>query len=333
MNRHAPHGIRRRSIVGLFLGLTVVAACGIAAQQAVAYRTYVHGGIDSCAVCHLDGHTRWTPVNEVCNTCHPGFAVPSASTMCWTCHAPGQDMSGARTDASCTAACHLVDGTTVAHVAHADRPSTCTACHPLTASLTDPAGSPHHARPLPPAPTVAEFLPVSAAIGDVVTVTGTGFSGARAVAFDHTSATVFTVISDTRITALVPAGATSGPITVTTLGGTGTSASSLGVITFVRAKVSLRVVDTSVALGKTVRLSGALTPASLAVSSVDITVKTRTNGSWKTTRTTSVSTGPTGAFAWACRNLRRGSYRAHAAVAETAAHSAAHSQAVAFRVR
>ena len=333
MNRHAPHGIRRRSIVGLVLGLTVVAMLGIAAQQAMAYRTYVHGGIDSCAVCHLDGHTRWKPVNEVCNTCHPTYAVPSASTTCWTCHAPGQDMSGARTDASCTSACHLVDGTIITHVAHADRPATCTTCHPLTASLTDPAGSPHHTRPLPPAPAIAEFLPTSAAVGDRVTVTGASFAGARAVAFNGASATEFTVISDTRITALVPAGATSGPITVTTLGGSGTSATSLSVIVFVKAQLTLRAADTSVALGKTVRLTGKLMPASLAGSSVDITVKIESNGSWTTARTTSVSTGPTGAYAWVFRNLRRGSYRVRATVAETAAHSAAHSQTVAFRVR
>ena len=80
----------RRSLVGLCVVLAVAAVFGVVAQQAAAYRTYVHGGIDSCAVCHLDGHTRWTPVNEVCNTCHPGYAVPSASTMCWTCHAPGR---------------------------------------------------------------------------------------------------------------------------------------------------------------------------------------------------------------------------------------------------
>lgn len=333
MNRHAPHGIRRRSIVGLVLGLTVVAMLGIAAQQAMAYRTYVHGGIDSCAVCHLDGHTRWKPVNEVCNTCHPTYAVPSASTTCWTCHAPGQDMSGARTDASCTSACHLEDGTTITHVGHADRPATCSTCHPLTASLTDPAGSPHHTRPLPPAPTVAGFLPAAAAVGDAVTVTGTGFTGASAVAFNGASAIVFKVISGTRITAIVPAGASSGPITVATLGGTGTSATSLSVITFVKARVTLRVADTSVALGKIVRLSGALSPVSLAGSSVDIAVKLKSNGSWTTTRTTSASTGPTGAYAWVYRNLRKGSYRVRTTMAETAAHSAAHSQTVAFRVR
>lgn len=151
VNSQTARGIRRRrSLVGLVLALAVIAVIGIAAQQALAYTTHVHGGIDTCEACHLNGHTLDTPVNEVCNTCHPGYALPSASTMCWTCHTPGQHMSGARNDASCTSACHLADGTTSTHVAHADRPTTCSTCHPLTASVTDAAGSPHHTLPPPP---------------------------------------------------------------------------------------------------------------------------------------------------------------------------------------
>ena len=60
MNSQTARGIRlRRSLVGLFLALAVVAVTGIAAQQALAYNTYVHGTIDppDCGVCHLNGHT------------------------------------------------------------------------------------------------------------------------------------------------------------------------------------------------------------------------------------------------------------------------------------
>lgn len=272
-------------------------------------------------------------MNEVCNTCHPGYAVPSASTMCWTCHTPGQDMSGARSDAACTSACHLANGTTSTHVAHADRPATCSTCHPLTASVTDAAGSPHHTRPLPPAPVIASFLPASAAVGDLVTLTGTGFTGASAVGFYGTSATVFHVISGTRITAIVPARAASGPISVTTLGGTGTSATNLTVTAAVTTRVTLRVVTMSVALGKTVRSSGTLRPASLAGSRVALTVKVRANGEWKTARTALRITTSTGAYAWAYRPSRRGRYRLQATIAKTAAHTAAQSLRVAFSVR
>ena len=43
--------------------------------------------------------------------------------------------------------------------------------------------------------------------GNTVTVTGTGFTGASAVAFGTVPATSFTVNSDTSITATVPPGA------------------------------------------------------------------------------------------------------------------------------
>ena len=54
---------------------------------------------------------------------------------------------------------------------------------------------------------------------------------ATAVAFNGTSATAYTVNSDTQITATVPAAATTGPITITTPGGTATSTTSYTVTT------------------------------------------------------------------------------------------------------
>ena len=322
-----------RSLVGLFLVLAVGAVFGIAARQASAYGTYEHGGITTCAVCHQDGHTDRKPVNEVCNTCHPIYRVPSDSTTCWTCHTPGQDMSGFRNDAACTSVCHLPDGTNSYHAGHADRSATCSTCHPLTASLTDPGGSPHHTRRQPPAPLVASFVPVAAAVGNPVTLTGTGFIGAYAVSFNGTPATEFTVISGTQITAIVPVGATSGPIDVATPSGTGTSATSLDIITVVIAKVTLKVGTTSVALGRTMRLTGALTPVSIAESRVDLTVKFRTSGGWRTAGIGFATTASSGAYAWVYRPLRRGHYRVRATLAETAAHTAAHSRWAAFTVR
>ena len=81
-----------------------------------------------------------------------------------------------------------------------------------------------------PTPTLASFLPTSGALGGSVVLSGTGFTGATVVSFNGTSATSFSVDSDTQITATVPSGATSGTISVTTPGGTATSATSFTVL-------------------------------------------------------------------------------------------------------
>ena len=73
------------------------------------------------------------------------------------------------------------------------------------------------------APTVTSFTPASGPVGASVILTGTSLTGATAVMFNDASAS-YTVNSTTRITATVPAAATSGAITVTTLGGTALSA-------------------------------------------------------------------------------------------------------------
>jgi IPT/TIG domain-containing protein len=79
-------------------------------------------------------------------------------------------------------------------------------------------------------PTVESFDPMAGPEGTVVTITGIGFTGATAVTFNGTNAS-FTVESDAQITATVPAGATTGPIAVTTPGGTDASATNFTVTT------------------------------------------------------------------------------------------------------
>jgi hypothetical protein len=76
-----------------------------------------------------------------------------------------------------------------------------------------------------PAPTIASFTPTSGQANGTVTVTimGTNFTGATAVSLNGVAITGFTVVNSTTITFTVPAGATSGPIAVTTAGGTATT--------------------------------------------------------------------------------------------------------------
>jgi len=79
-------------------------------------------------------------------------------------------------------------------------------------------------------PKISSFSPTSGAAGTAVTITGSNFTGATAVKFNGV-ASVFTVNSSSQITATVPAmpGST-GPITVTTPGGTATSSTGFTVV-------------------------------------------------------------------------------------------------------
>lgn len=105
------------------------------------------------------------------------------------------------------------------------------------------------------APTVSGFSPASGPVGTSVTVSGTGFTNASAVKFNGTSAS-YTVNSDTQVTATVPAGATSGPISVTNAGGTGTSTGSFTVTTTAATPKITSISPTSGPLGTLVTITG-----------------------------------------------------------------------------
>ncbi|GAA4031654.1 hypothetical protein GCM10022409_14860 [Hymenobacter glaciei] len=75
---------------------------------------------------------------------------------------------------------------------------------------------------------LTSLSPSSAAPGVTVTLIGSGFTGATAVRFNGIAAT-FTIVNGSTITAVVPASATTGPITVTGPCGTVTSNSSFTV--------------------------------------------------------------------------------------------------------
>ena len=77
-----------------------------------------------------------------------------------------------------------------------------------------------------PAPTISGFTPTSGASGTTITITGTNFAGATALTLNGLTITGFVVVNATTITFVVPATATSGPLAVTTTGGTATSAAS-----------------------------------------------------------------------------------------------------------
>ena len=72
------------------------------------------------------------------------------------------------------------------------------------------------------APVISYFSPVSAAGGQSVIITGTGFSGSSSVSFGGTAAVNFTVNSPVQITAIVAANGASGAVSVINSYGTGT---------------------------------------------------------------------------------------------------------------
>ena len=98
------------------------------------------------------------------------------------------------------------------------------------AVLTDSTGAPGSGT-LPctsvatPPPTITGFSPTSGSAGTVVTISGSAFTGATDVRFNDVSVGTgnFTVDSDVQITATVPNAATTGPLSVITLGGTAIS--------------------------------------------------------------------------------------------------------------
>lgn len=79
---------------------------------------------------------------------------------------------------------------------------------------------------LPPA--ITSVSPATAAVGADVTITGTQLAGATEVRFGSAVAQ-FTVVSGAQINTKVPSAAASGPITVVTSGGTGTSATTFAI--------------------------------------------------------------------------------------------------------
>jgi len=84
----------------------------------------------------------------------------------------------------------------------------------------------------PPVPTIVDLIPASACAGSgaQITISGTEFTGVTGVSFNGTPAT-YTVVSTNVIYATLPAGATTGTVTVTTGGGTATSPNSFTINT------------------------------------------------------------------------------------------------------
>ena len=110
-------------------------------------------------------------------------------------------------------------------------------------------------------PAITSTSPTSGAVGATIKIYGSGFTGATAISFGGVSTSTFTVDSATGITAVVPVGATSGNVSVTTANGTGSLAG------FVLAVPTITSISpSSIISGGTVTISGAFLSGATSVS-------------------------------------------------------------------
>ena len=122
----------------------------------------------------------------------------------------------------------------------------------------------------PPAPSISSFTPSSGAVGTAVTITGSNFTGATSVKFNGTPAASFTVDSSTKLRTTVPAGATTGRISVTTADGTALSANGFTVTTAGSSTLTfLPVADSYVKLSAPTNNYGLLDPLRLRETSTN----------------------------------------------------------------
>jgi hypothetical protein len=154
-------------------------------------------------------------------------------------------------------------------------------------------------------PKITGFSPDSGSPGTVVTINGTNFTGVSSVKFNGTAAT-FTFLNSGQVTAVVPNGATTGKIMLTTPAGTATSAD-----TFVVLAEHPRTISLSLGRGllRATGHVGVNDGYDACQQFVPVVIKRYHNGRWRWIATT--STGQQGNFRAFIPN-RSGRYRARA---------------------
>jgi hypothetical protein len=127
------------------------------------------------------------------------------------------------------------------------------------------------------APTITSFTPTSGPVGQGVTITGTNLTGVTSVKFNGISGT-FTTSTATSVAAIVPAGATTGKVTVTTPVATATSATDFTVTTATKHQrsVTLKLKGDLTASG-TVKVADGFNACR---SNVTVEIQRLKNGTW-----------------------------------------------------
>jgi hypothetical protein len=99
-----------------------------------------------------------------------------------------------------------------------------------SAGALSPATSSSFSIATPGPPAITSFSPPAAGFGASVTVTGTNLVGVSSVSFNGAAAAITASLEPTQVTATVPAGASSGPISLIASGGSAISSTSFVVV-------------------------------------------------------------------------------------------------------
>jgi uncharacterized repeat protein (TIGR03803 family) len=143
-----------------------------------------------------------------------------------------------------------------------------------TVTVVRPSGSLNSIQQFKVTPTVSSVSPTSGPIGTVVVISGTGLIQTTKVTIGGVKVTMFTVTSDSSVSASVPTACKTGKITVTTNGGSASSSSTFNVtptitnFTPTSGKVGTSVVITGTGLTQTTKVSfGGVTSTTFTVNS------------------------------------------------------------------
>jgi hypothetical protein len=208
-----------------FGGISSVKVHGVSAGFSVLSRTQLRLTVPASAT---DGQITVTT---------PGGTATSAATLLVTPRVGGFSPGSALVGAKVTIGGNAFGGATsvlfngVPATPATVTPTAITVLVPADAStgkltVVTPSGSGQSSGTFHVLPRISSFSPPSGPSGTTVTIAGSGFTDVTQVKFNGVAAAAPSVDSDHQITAQAPATATSGRITVTTAGGTATSATN-----------------------------------------------------------------------------------------------------------
>ena len=104
----------------------------------------------------------------------------------------------------------------------------------------------------------------------------------------------------------------------------------------VTPKITLKLsglVGGTIKPGKSVIAKGTVKPVSLKGGKITLTVQQKKGSKWAKVKSVARTIGATGAYSWKYKVAKRGAYRMQASIAKTAAHKAATTKWLTFKVK